>query len=219
MSDERDAILEAVLPNVAFDGWSETALRAGAASLGHDAAAADILFPDGPRDLAAQFTGWLCRRAEAEAGLEEGMRTSQRIRALLHAYFRALAPHREAERRRLAFLAMPGNAGLALRLTADAADRLWRAAGDRSTDTSHYTKRLTLGAVVASATLFWLDDQSPGGADTLAFVDRRLADVGRFGQAMARIRSPRLTDILPNPRRFVRQCRARFRDQPGPGGA
>ena len=44
-SPERDAALEAMLPNVPFDGWSIAGLRTGARGLGMSEAEALALFP------------------------------------------------------------------------------------------------------------------------------------------------------------------------------
>ena len=41
-------------------------------------------------------------------------------------------------------------------------------------------------AVLAATFLYWLEDQSEGFADTWAFLDRRIDDVMRFGQASSR---------------------------------
>ena len=54
------------------------------------------------------------------------------------------------------------------------------AAGDAATDVNHYTKRMTLGAVYSACLLYWLDDDSEGGAATHAFIDRRIDNVMRF---------------------------------------
>ena len=63
-----------------------------------------------------------------------------------------LAPHREAVRRMLAFLALPANLPLAARLLYRTIDAIWYAAGDRATDFSFYTKRGLLAGVYASTT-------------------------------------------------------------------
>ena len=60
------------------------------------------------------------------------------------------------------------------------------AAGDRSADFSWYTKRAILTAIYSTTVLFWLRDGSEGDAATLAFLDRRLAGVGRIGRIRQR---------------------------------
>ena len=72
---------------------------------------------------------------------------------------------------------MPQNAPTGLKTGWRTADVMWRIAGDTSTDYNHYTKRLMLGGVYASTLLVWLDDQTPGCAETASFLDRRIDDV------------------------------------------
>ena len=65
-------------------------------------------------------------------------------------------------------------------------DAIWHAAGDRSADFSWYTKRAILAAVYSATVLYWLRDTSEDDAATLAFLDRRLAGVGRIGRLRRR---------------------------------
>ena len=178
---ERDRLLDATLAHVPFDGWSERALRAGELDLGEKPA--ELLFPGGPHEALAHFS----RRADRQmiAALEkadiQGLR--RRVAFAVDARLDALDPHREAVRRGLSFLAMPHNAPLGARLLYRTVDDIWYAAGDRSADFSFYTRRGLLAAVVASTTLFWLDDRSEDRAETRAFLDRRLQDVMRIQKA------------------------------------
>lgn len=196
-SPERDAALEALLPNVPFDGWTCRALRNALAATGQDPRDAELLFPGGATDMIAAFFDLADRRMEqnaGELGLEE-MRTPARVRALMALRLQQNRPHKEAIRRALAILAFPANARLAAACTARTVDTIWHAAGDRSTDFSWYTKRAILTGVFVSTMLFWLRDVSEEDVETLAFLDRRLADVGRITQIRKR-----LTARLPFPR-------------------
>ena len=123
------------------------------------------------------------RMEEAAAGLDmEAMRVPDRVRWLLTNRLRRAEPHRDAMRRAVGLLAMPNHAVLSARCMARTADAIWRAAGDTSAGLSWYTRRATLAGVYGSTVLFWLRDGSEGSAATLAFLDRRLADVGRLGR-------------------------------------
>ena len=51
--DQRAALIEAMLPNVPFDGWSRLALRSAARRVGLSAGEALALFPDGAAELVA----------------------------------------------------------------------------------------------------------------------------------------------------------------------
>ncbi|HTT80615.1 MAG TPA: COQ9 family protein [Stellaceae bacterium] len=204
---ERERLIAAMLPDVAFDGWTMRALRQAARRLGMPEGEAAALFPRGAPDLIAAFSHWADRemleRMAKEAGETAGL--SQRVALALRLRFAAILPWREAVRRGFAVLALPHHAPLAIRLLYDTVDAIWRGVGDRSTDFSFYTKRATLAAVCAAATLYWLDDRSPEFADTQAFVDRRLADLHRFGSL--RGRAAALRDRVPNPLRILRPLR------------
>jgi ubiquinone biosynthesis protein COQ9 len=63
---------------------------------------------------------------------------------------------------------------------------IWRQAGDTATDFNHYTKRAILAGIYAATLAVFVDDRTEGKADTLAFLDRRLAGVGRFEKAKAK---------------------------------
>jgi ubiquinone biosynthesis protein COQ9 len=188
-SAERDAALVATLPHVPFDGWTRTALRRGLAASGGDPRDAPLLFPGGAADMIAAFCDLADRRmAAALAGPEyAALRVSARVRAAIVLRLRQNRPHREAIRRALAVLALPGNAAVAAACTGRTVAAIWQAAGDRSADISWYTKRALLTGVYAATLLFWLRDGGEDDAATLAFLDRRLAGVRRIGALRERV--------------------------------
>ncbi|WP_428487773.1 COQ9 family protein [Rhodopila sp.] len=195
---ERDAAIDAMLPNVPFDGWSKRALRAGIAAAGMPADEADLLFPLGTVDMIETFCDLADRRMEAAAAALPAMRVSAKVRAVIALRLTQNRPHKEAIRRAIAVLSLPRNARAAAGCTARTVDAIWHAAGDRSADFSWYTKRAILTAVYSSTVLFWLRDMSEDDAATMAFLDRRLAGVGRIGGL--RRRAERLAARLPRPR-------------------
>jgi ubiquinone biosynthesis protein COQ9 len=204
---ERERLIEAMLPDVAFDGWSRHALRNAARRAEIPAGEAMALFPRGPADLIAAFSRWadlrMIEQLQTMAVEEAGL--SQRITLALQLRFAVLAPWREAVRRGLSVLALPQNTLLGLRLVYGTVDAVWHGVGDGSTDFSFYTKRATLAGIYAPAMLFWLDDRSPGFAETQAFIERRLADLHRLTGLRERWASA--TQNLPNPFRLVRPSR------------
>ena len=201
---QRDALIEAMLPDVPFDGWSRAALRAAARRIGVPAAEALALFPDGPADFAACFSRWADRRMldQLESLPLDQLRVPERVALAVNARLEIVEPWREAVRRALTILSLPQNAPLAMRLLYETIDGIWYAAGDSATDFSFYTKRATLAGIFAVTVLYWLEDRSPGFADTRAFLDRRLAEVARIGQARRRLQTA--LDRVPNPLRLLR---------------
>ena len=98
------------------------------------------------------------------------------------------APHKEAVRRGLAILAVPGNALASARALYATVDAIWRAAGQTDTDISFYTKRATLAAVYSATLLAWIADTSGDPAVVEGFLDRRLRDVAQIPKATGPLR-------------------------------
>ncbi len=203
----REALLEAMLPDVAFDGWSRAAVRGAARRLGMPAGEALALFPGGTGDLVAGFSRWADRRMldRLEALPLDALRIPERVALAASVRLEIVEPWREAVRRALAVLALPQHAPLALRLTYETVDAIWYAAGDNATDLSFYTKRLILAGISGAAMLYWLDDRSEGFVDTRAFIERRLAGVARLGRMRRDVDT--LAKHLPNPFRLLRPLR------------
>jgi ubiquinone biosynthesis protein COQ9 len=212
----RDELLLATLPNVAFDGWSGQALRAGAEAAGRDWTTARRAFPDGVPELVDHFADWADRQMLDGLAARDlaAMRVRDRVRTAVRLRLEALAPHQEAVRRELSWLALPQNTGLGVELLLRTVDRVWNAAGDTATDANWYTKRGLLAGVYSATTLYWLNDQSEDFADSWGFLDRRIDDVMRIGRAAGSIPGAgglgRLLSFLPSPFRFARQLRRRI---------
>jgi ubiquinone biosynthesis protein COQ9 len=204
---EREALVEAMLPDVAFDGWSRRALRAAARRIGIPAAEALALFPNGAASLVACFSRWADRRMLDQLGTLplDQPRVAERIARAIITRLEVIAPWREAVRRALSVLVLPQHTPLGLRLLYETVDAAWYGAGDSATDFSFYTKRVTLAAIYAATLLYWLEDSSPDFADTRAFLDRRLAAVAVIGRARQRLETA--IERLPNPVRLLRQFR------------
>ncbi len=204
---QRSALIEAMLSDVPFDGWSRAALRAAARRIGIPAAEALALFEDGAADFVACFSRWADRRMleRLETLPLEQLRVPERVALAVNTRLEIVEPWREVVRRGLAVLTLPHHAPLALRLLYETIDGIWYAAGDSATDFSFYTKRATLAGIYAATLLYWLEDRSPGFADTRALLDRRLADAARLGAA--RRRFGMAIERLPNPFRLLRPLR------------
>jgi len=211
----RDAIVLAMLPHVPFDGWNRRAMVAAAKDAGLDETMAERAFPGGPAAAAVHFAGLADRKLEEEARAADlaAMRFTQRVAWLVRRRLEAWGEQREAVRHAVGALALPGRGVQAARTAWHTADTIWRLAGDSSTDFNYYTKRATLVGVYTATLLCWLDDNTEGFAATWAFLDRRLADVGRFGKF--RSKTEERFKKLPNPVRMARSFRDQFR--PGRG--
>jgi ubiquinone biosynthesis protein COQ9 len=181
----------AVGENAVFDGWTQAAVDSAAGQLGVDPLQARLAMPKSQAGMIDLYIQEVDRALEAWFTPERlaGMKIRDKIRGLVWRRLEIQGPAREAIRRALAILAMPQNVPLALRISWRTADRMWRIAGDTSTDFNHYTKRMTLGAVYGSTLLVWLDDQSDDWTETAGFLDRRIDDVMKIEKLKAQWRS------------------------------
>lgn len=187
--EQRDRLLEAALAHVPFDGWSSRALAFGARDLDLEPGLARRLFPRGGDDLLVHVERWADRRMRERVDEESlaSLPVRERIATLLRARLAVLQPHREAMRRAVAARVLPGNAIAATGAIWRTADLVWSLAGDRVRDASWFTKRATLAGVWTATFLFWLDDRSPDGAATAAFLERRIDDALKIGRLKGRL--------------------------------
>ena len=173
------AVLDAAVERAPALGWNSRMVRAACAANGLSLGDEELLFPNGARDLAAL----LSRRHDdrALASLAEvdpkSLKIRERIARAVSARMEAGAADLEATRRCAAFLALPVNADLGLKLAWETADELWNWAGDTATDWNHYSKRAILsGILIPALTMRWFDVKE--AAD--AFVARRIDNVMTF---------------------------------------
>jgi len=184
------AILNAALMHVPFDGWSDAALAAGAADAGVEQHLVSALFPRGAIDAIALHS----RLADTEmvaafhALPEAPQRIHLSIRALVLLRLELANENKDAVRRALTMLALPAHAKLSAELLYETVDAMWRAAGNTDTGFSFYTRRATLAAVYSATLLAWLADNSGDMGKTVAFLDRRLANLAAMPRATAPLR-------------------------------
>lgn len=221
LQEVRARLIDAALPHVPFDGWTDLTWRAALKDAAIDAGLALAAAPRRCLDLAAGFHragDEEMARIAAEEDLAQ-LRYSERVARLVRLRVEIAGRNREAARRAATLFSLPLNTLEGGRLIWDTSDAIWRALGDASEDFNWYSKRAILSGVYSSTLLYWLGDQSEGAENTWAFLDRRIADVMRFEKAKARARkNPFARMALAGPAALlsrVRAPRARRMSPPG----
>jgi len=187
-------LLDAILPHVAFDGWTEEAFRAAASDSDMSIEDARAACPRGAVDLAILFhkTGDDAMNAAlGDSDLSE-MRFRDKVAHAVRLRLDAVED-KEAVRRGSALFALPHMAPEGSKLIWGTADAIWTALGDTSIDVNWYTKRATLSAVYGSVVLYWLGDDSVDEQATTTFIDRRIENVMQFETFKAAIAKNPLT--------------------------
>jgi ubiquinone biosynthesis protein COQ9 len=176
-----------MLPLAGSRGWTREAMAEAAKLAGMSEGEVELAAPRGPLDLidafAERMDEEMLRRLEDRDF--DSMRIRDRIRTAVLARLQAMREWREAERQGVSATALPLRAPSGAGRLWRTADRIWRRAGDRSTDENYYTKRAILAGVLAATTLRWLADESEDWVETRAFLDRRIEDVIRFEKLKA----------------------------------
>ncbi len=220
MEAAAERLLEAALPHVAFDGWSEATLRAAMADSGTAEGLAHALYPRGGVDLAVAYhrRGDAGMRAALAAEDLSALRFRDRIARAVT--LRLARSERELVRRGSALFALPQHAVEGAGLIWGTADAIWTALGDTARDLDWYTKRASLSAVYGATVLFWLGDGDDGTA-TAEFLDRRIENVMAFEKAKAGLRDSPLGKALATPLERLRGAvrpPAGTEDMPGHSG-
>lgn len=173
------AVLDAAVERAPALGWNGRMVRAACAANGLSPGDEELLFPNGARDLAALLSRRHDDRAMASlADVDpKTLKIRERIARAVSARLEAGAADLEATRCCAAFLTLPTNADLGLKLAWETADLLWNWAGDTATDWNHYSKRAILsGILIPALTMRWFD----GREAAEAFVARRIENVMAF---------------------------------------
>ena len=172
------ALLDAAIALAPDLGWSGAVLTRAASRAGISSGEAMLLLPNGPRDLAALLSARHDQAAaESLAGVDaKSLKIRERIRRGVEARLAAADADHAAAERWAGFLSLPQNLPLALRLTWESADRIWRWAGDTATDENHYSKRAILsGILIATLAIRLQSGREAASAHLAARIDNVMA--------------------------------------------
>ena len=183
-------LVNAMLVHVPFDGWSWAALEQGAIDTDFQTKLTFEdrkkiyydLFKNGPIDFIETFSKIIDVEMEKnyESLVTKPDKISQKIKTIILIRLHLSQKYKEAVRSSLSLTAIPKNSKQSFKILYRTCHRIWKIAGDTSTDFSFYTKRASLAAVYSSTLLFWLNDNSSTQDETEAFLDRRLKDISKI---------------------------------------
>ena len=193
-------LIRAMLTHVPFDGWTWEAMEQGAIDIGFEKKKTSSyrmkifkdLFKNGSIDFIEIFSEIIDLDVKEKYDLLEFKpeRVSEKIKKIIMIRLNLCQKYKEAVRTSISLTAMPINAKISLKILYKTCNSMWRIAGDKSTDFSFYTRRISLAAVYTPTLLFWLNDNSNDNVETEFFLDRRLKDINK----VSRFKKP-LSDV------------------------
>ena len=183
-------LIKAMLKHVPFDGWTWEAMEQGAIDIGFEKKKTSSLrikifkdlFQNGSIDFIDIFSEIIDLEVKQNYNLLESKpeRIPEKIKKIIMIRLNLCQQYKEAVRSSISLTAIPVNTKISLNILYRTCNSIWRIAGDKSTDFSFYTRRISLAAVYTSTLLFWLNDKSDNNIETEFFLDRRLKDVSRI---------------------------------------
>ena len=193
-------LIKAMLMHVPFDGWTWKAMEQGAIDLGFEKKKTSSLrikifkelFKNGSIDFIDTFSKIIDLEVIENYNLAEPKpeRVPEKIKKIIMIRLNLSQKYKEAVRSSISLTALPINTKISLNILYRTCNSIWRIAGDKSTDFSFYTRRISLAAVYTSTLFFWLNDKSNNNIETEYFLDRRLKDISKFSS----LKKP-LTDL------------------------
>jgi len=203
----RDAILKAALKIAPFEGWTNLTLKRAVRDAGLPEGSDELYFDNGVSDLLDYWSDAL--NAQTAQNIEQldlaALKIRERVTQGVLLRLEAIGSHEEAARRASSRLVLPDLAATGVQQIWSAADTIWRAIGDTSTDSNYYSKRVILSSVIGSTLPIWLSDQSDDKAAARAFLDNRIQNVMEFEKFKWRVKS--FTKNMPEPAEILGQLR------------
>ena len=183
-------LIKAMLTHVPFDGWTWEAMEQGAIDIGFEKKKTSSLrikifkdlFKNGSIDFIDIFSEIIDLEVKENYNSieEKPERVPEKIKKIIMIRLNLCQKYKEAVRSSISLSAIPVNTKISLNILYRTCNSIWRIAGDKSTDFSFYTRRISLAAVYTSTLLFWLNDKSNNNIETEFFLDRRLKDISKI---------------------------------------
>ena len=202
-TETKEALLQAALSHVAFDGWTDATFQAAVRDVAP--AVARAVCPRGAVDLALAYhaAGDQAMVARLQSEDLSALRFRDRIAAAVR-YRLETVGDKEAVRRGTTLFALPTHAADGAKAIWGTADAIWTALGDTSDDVNWYTKRATLSGVYSATVLYWLGDDSTDHQATWAFLDRRIDNVMQIEKLKSQVReNPVLSRLMAGPNKLM----------------
>ena len=183
-------LIRAMLIHVPFDGWTWEAMEQGAIDIGYEKKKTSSerikifkgLFKNGSIDFIDIFSQIIDLEVKENYNSIESKpeRVPEKIKKIIMIRLHLCQKYKEAVRSSISLSAIPVNTKISLNILYRTCNSIWRIVGDKSTDFSFYTRRISLAAVYTSTLLFWLNDKSNNNIETEFFLDRRLKDISKI---------------------------------------
>lgn len=182
--------LDALLPAIPFDGWTEAAAKTAAHVAGITQGEQALAAPRGLPDLVDAFFDTVENEANQALLTSDlsNMGVREQVAHGVKLWLAALTPNKEAARRAAMRGFLPWVLGDTMQRTYSVADMIWTGIGDTSIDYNKYSKRGLLASTLPLIFMRWLDEEDD--AQLEAYIMRRLTGAMTLGQTAGKVAAP-----------------------------
>jgi ubiquinone biosynthesis protein COQ9 len=172
-------ILNKFIELLQFDSWGKQTLEKAAAEAGMEPTYISVIFPGGIEEFTAEFVN-LCNEeafTKADQNGFDKLRTTQKVEELIYQRIKTYHDklgNLEAVKKFAAYSANPLHLPDSLKNIYSFSSDVWYRIGDRSTDFSFYTKRLSLSTIYTKSMLYSLSDKSNNLELTRKFIQKSI---------------------------------------------
>ncbi|XP_050534514.1 ubiquinone biosynthesis protein COQ9, mitochondrial isoform X2 [Daktulosphaira vitifoliae] len=179
-------IMLSSLPFVPTHGWTKETVCAGAGELGYPDTIHG-LFTDPGADLALYFytmsnkkLAQLLQNGELKCSGQDKKELVNFLTSTIQTRLLMIHPYLKQWPQAMALLSKPSNAPRTLYNLMTLVDDICFYAGERSIDTTWYTRRIGLGTIYKTSELHLLQDSSPGYRDTWNFLKKIVEECVKY---------------------------------------
>ena len=175
----KNKFLDECINHIPFDGWNDKSIDLSLSNLKIKKEIFLENFPKGTEDVIKFYLEDSDNKMVREFKKIKNVSTSmtKKIKSLILIKLNQSKNNKDVIRKTIFWLGLPQNSNLAFRTLYETVDLIWRTAGDTSTDSSFYSKRILLSGVYSSTLLAFLGDDANDMIKTEKFLDRRLDNV------------------------------------------
>lgn len=191
---QRLELTRAIFDLLPLHNWDEALLSEAEKKCGFEESYHYVLFSEGLSAIVDFFEDWqdeLALQAISTEAVPEKIR--EKIALFLRQRVRQIPPI--VHTKTAAYFAMPDKLLQGNKIAWRTCDKIWRFAGDNSTDYNHHTKRALLMSVYLSGILFYIADRSEGQKETDEYIIKSLETIVNFANMARNFKMPEMADL------------------------
>jgi ubiquinone biosynthesis protein COQ9 len=194
---EKAEILKKFIESLVFEGWNQQTLEKSIESAGLDKSQLAILYPGGIAEFTQEFIDG-CNKQALEISAEPSftkLKTQEKVRELIFSRIKTYhfkLQNLEALKKFMAYNVKPFQLGESLKNIYDFSSDVWYTIGDKSTDFSFYTKRLSLSMIYSKSMLYSLNDKSENLHSTQKFIQNSIDGLMKINKLKSKIKNFKL---------------------------